>query len=114
MRKIILTTITTVLLSSCSAPTNLYTWSKYENSSYNYLKNSNEKSNANLEEEYKKIIKKQKGTRGIVPPGVYADYGFFLLQSNRVEEGKEILNKEMDLYPESKIFIGKIIKMTEK
>ncbi len=113
MKKIIFTSITALILSSCSAPTNLYTWSKYEKSSYNYLKNNDEKSNANLEEEYKNIIKKQKGIRGIVPPGVYADYGFFLLQANRVDEGKAMLTKEMELYPESKIFLGKIIKMTE-
>lgn len=113
MKKIIVSSIAAVILSSCSAPTNLYTWSKYEKSSYNYLKNRDEKSNANLEEEYKNIIKKQKGVRGIVPPGVYADYGFFLLQANRVDEGKAMLTKETDLYPESKIFIEKIIKMTE-
>ena len=29
--------ITIVSLTSCSAPTNLYTWNKYENSSYNFL-----------------------------------------------------------------------------
>jgi hypothetical protein len=113
MKKIIISSVTALILSSCSAPTNLYSWSKYEKSSYNYLKNKDEKSNTNLEEEYKNIIKKQKGIRGIVPPGAYADYGFFLLQSNRVEEGKAMLIKEMELYPESKTFIEKIIKMTE-
>lgn len=113
MKKIIVSSISALVLLSCSAPTNLYTWSKYEKSSYNYLKKSNEKSNENLEEEYKNIIKKQKGTRGVVPPGIYADYGFFLLQANRIDEGKAMLTKEMELYPESKIFIGKIIKMTE-
>jgi hypothetical protein len=100
-------------LASCAAPTNLYTWSKYETSSYNFLKNSNDKTITNLDEEYNKIIKKQKGIRGVVPPGIYADYGFMLLQSNRVEEGKVMIQKEMDLYPESKIFMERIIKMTE-
>ncbi|WP_395050770.1 DUF4810 domain-containing protein [Flavobacterium sp.] len=113
MRKLILTSIAALVLASCSAPTKLYTWSKYETSSYNFLKNRNDKTNANLEEEYKKIINKQKGIRGVVPPGVYADYGFLLLQSNKIEEGRSMLQKEMDLYPESKIFMDRILKMTE-
>jgi len=64
-------------------------------------------------EEYKKIINSQKGTRGMVPPGIYADYGFVLIQTNRVEEGKLMLQKEIELYPESKIFIKKIYAMLE-
>ena len=60
------------------------------------------------------IIDKQKGKRGAVPPGIYADYGFILLQANRTEEGKAMLLKEISLYPESKVFIERILKMTEK
>jgi hypothetical protein len=77
------------------------------------LKNTNEATSNKLSEEYQKIIKKQKGIRGVVPPGVYADYGFLLLQSNNMVQAREMLQKEVDLYPESKIFIDKIIKLTE-
>ena len=113
MKKIILLLITIVTFASCSAPTNLYTWNKYESNSYNFLKNTNEATSIKLSEEYQKIIKKQKGIRGVVPPGVYADYGFLLLQSNNMVQAREMLQKEVDLYPESKIFIDKIIKLTE-
>lgn len=112
MKRIILI-ITIVSLASCSAPTNLYTWNKYENSSYNFLKNTNETTSNKLSEEYQKIIKKQKGIRGAVPPGVYADYGFLLLQSNNMVQAREMLQKEIELYPESKVFIERIIKLTE-
>lgn len=113
MRKIIYLAITVVLFTSCDAPKSLYTWGKYETTSYNYVKNSNEKSTQLLIEDYQKIIDKQKGTRGIVPPGIYADYGFVLIQANRTEEGKAMLQKEIELYPESKTFIDKIYKMLE-
>jgi hypothetical protein len=112
MKKLLLIA-TIATLTSCSAPTNLYTWSKYEASSYNFLKNTNETTTNKLSEEYQKIIKKQKGIRGAVPPGVYADYGFLLLQTNNMVQAKEMLQKEIELYPESKIFIDKIIKLTE-
>ena len=113
MRNPILAVFTILLLASCSAPTNLYTWNKYESNSYSYLKTTNDKTGSKLSEEYQKIIKKQKGTRGVVPPGIYADYGFLLLQENDVQNAKAMFQKEMDLYPESKLFIGRVIKMTE-
>jgi hypothetical protein len=78
------------------------------------LKNADEQSTQQMIETYQKIIEKQKGTRQAVPPGIYADYGFLLLQANREEEGKAMLMKEIALYPESKIFIDRILKMMEK
>ncbi|MFA6401898.1 MAG: DUF4810 domain-containing protein [Salinivirgaceae bacterium] len=114
MKKIVFISISVLLLVSCSPQMNLYSWDKYETTSYNYLKNNDEKSTQELIETYQKIIEKQRGTRGVVPPGIYADYGFILLQANKTSEGKELLLKEVALYPESKIFIDRILKMIEK
>lgn len=113
MKKLIIVSISIFLLASCSTQKPLYSWGKYETTSYNYLKNSDEKSTQELIENYQKIIENQKGTRGVVPPGVYADYGFVLLQTNKTAEGKIMLQKEIELYPESEIFIDRILKMLE-
>lgn len=113
MRKNAIIIVTVLLLASCSTQKPLYTWGNYETTSYNYLKNADEKSIQELIENYQKIIEIQKGTRGVIPPGVCADYGFLLLQEGKTEEGKEMLMKEIALYPESKIFIERILKMTE-
>jgi hypothetical protein len=104
-----------LLLASC-APTvkPLYTWGKYEDVSYAYLKNTDEKTTLELIETYQKILNEQKGTRKTVPPGIYADYGFLLIQSGKAKEGKALLEKEVALYPESKVFIERILKMIEK
>ena len=114
MKKILFISITVLMLASCTTQKPLYTWGKYEITSYNYLKNSDEKSTQELIETYQNIIEKQKGSRGVVPPGVYADYGFVLLQSNKTEEGKAMLLKAVALYPESKIFIDRILKIIEE
>lgn len=114
MKKTILIILGTILLTACSVQKPLYTWSTYANSSYNYLKNSDEKSTQELIKSYKTIIEKQKGSRGVVPPGIYADYGFLLLQANKTVEGKAMLLQEIALYPESKVFIERILKMIEK
>jgi hypothetical protein len=114
MKKLVIISISVFLLISCTTQKPLYSWDKYGTTSYNYIKNSDEKSTKELMETYKKIIENQRGTRKIVPPGIYADYGFLLLQANKTEEGKAMLLKEVELYPESKIFIDRILKMINK
>lgn len=114
MRTIIFTLTSLVLLVSCAPTKTLYSWNNYEITSYNYLKNSDEKAIQELIKTYKQIIGKQTGTRRVVPPGIYADYGFVLMQANRTNEAKTFLLKEVELYPESKQFIEKILKMIEE
>ena len=114
MKNNIILLISFALFASCSAPKPLYTWANYEKTSYSYLKNSDEKSTQAILEDYQKILGAQKGTRGMAPPGICADYGFLLLQEGKTDEGKELLNREISLYPESTIFIERILKMIEE
>ena len=114
MIKILFLLIPVSLLASCASNKPLYSWSKYDISSYNYLRNNDEKSTQAFIKTFEAIIVKQKGTRKVVPPGIYADYGFVLLQSGKTEEGNAMLEKEIALYPESKIFIDRIIKMQQQ
>lgn len=104
----------TLFLTSCSTPNALYSWENYDDVSYIYLKNGDEKSTEQLIKTYQQLIKKQKGIRKTVPPGIYADYGFILLQTGKVEDGKAMLEEEITLYPESKVFIDHILNMFEK
>ena len=114
MNRILLASLGVLLFMGCVPQQTLYSWNNYETTSYNYLKNSDEKSTQELIETYKKIIKKQTGIRKVVPPGVYADYGFLLLQSDMKVEGTAMLQKEIELYPESRIFIERILKILEE
>ena len=114
MKKNIILIVSIAFLASCATQKPLYTWGNYETTSYNYLKNSDNKSIQEIIENYQKIIETQKGTRGIVPPGVCADYGFLLFQEGKKEQGEKMLMKEIILYPESRIFIERILKMIEE
>ena len=114
MRKSIYLLTLCAFFASCTTQQTLYSWGKYEKTSYDYLKDANEESIQKLIEDYQRIIEKQKGTRGEIPPGICADYGFLLIQEDRVKEGKEMLMKEIALYPESKVFIDRILKMIEE
>jgi hypothetical protein len=100
----------TAIFCSCTVSTQLYTWGDYSNATYNFIKTRTDKDRDELITCYKEIIKNQSGERKTVPPGIYADYGYLLIQTGKSDEGKQMLSKEIELYPESKVFIEKIIK----
>lgn len=114
MKNFIVLIVISVIFGGCGTSKELYSWSKYQKASYNYLKKSDEKSTQLILDEYKKVINTQKGTRKAVPPGIYADYGFLLVQKGNLPEGIENLKKEIQYYPESKIFIERILKLIEQ
>jgi hypothetical protein len=114
MKKYIYMIILSIAVSSCGPSKELYSWGKYEQASYNYLKKADEKSTELIIKEYKSVINKQKGTRKMIPPGMHADYGFLLIQKGNMADGIANLKKEINLYPESKIFIDRILKLIEE
>lgn len=103
-----------ILATSCSVQKPLYNWKGYDDAVYAYTKANNEKSVENLINIYERLIKKSGGTRQVPPPGIYADYGYLLIQKGQTAKGKELLIKETELYPESKPFVDRIIKRLEK
>lgn len=114
MKKLITAVVAVLALCSCGSEKSLYSWYDYEDTTYKYSKRQTDEWKERALKSYQKMSKKQKGTRGVVPPGLYAEYGFMLCNSGNVEEGKSYLRQEIELYPESEIFISRIIKQLEK
>ena len=117
MKPFILSIAFAALVTSC-APTStskpLYYWGDYSKYSNKAIKKNTQEDTANLLKVYEEIMANEtKGSRGIPPPGICADYGYFLMSNGEFEKGKELLNKEISLYPESKIFIERILKIAE-
>lgn len=101
-------------LSSCGTTDSLYSWYDYEDATYQYSKKSTEELQAKVLEQYQKIIEQQRGSRGVVPPGLYAEYGYMLYRTGKKEEGLSFLRTEIKTYPESEKYISRIIKQLEK
>ena len=114
MRNLLIVGFIAFLLSSCSTNENLYSWYNYDNITYEYNKKRTDNLQVKMLEEYEKIIQKQKGSRGAVPPGLYAEYGYMLYKSGKQKEGLGFMRHEIKLYPESEIYISRIIKQLEK
>ena len=99
-----------LLAISCTSTQKLYSWYDYQEDYYHYLKNSDDESYEKLVKTYDKIIAEQKALRGTVPPGIYADYGYLLMEKGKNSEAKAMFAKEIELYPESEVFIASILK----
>ena len=100
--------------TSCSTTKTLYSWYDYEDATYQYNKKPTDELKTAMLKQYKKLEDKQKGTRGVVPPGFNSGYGYLLYKTGKKEEGLEYLKKEIALYPESEVYISRIIKQLEK
>lgn len=105
------TCLLALTLTSCgSSAKSLYSWHGYDDVAYDYSKSQSPESLEKLTNTYQKMIERQKGTRGIVPPGIYAEYGYLLIKQGKVKDGIALMEQEIALYPESSVFINRIIK----
>lgn len=114
MKKILLSICCLIAFASCSTQKTLYSWYDSEEATYNYTKRGTDELLTKAMEQYEKVITKQKGLRGVVPPGVNAEYGFLLFKAGKKEEGMSLLKAEIEAYPESEKFISRIINQLEK
>lgn len=103
---------TTALLAACStAPQKKYDWGNYEQSLYQYYKTPAEL-NALVTSIDATIGNAEKASRP-VPPGLYAEYGFLLLQQGKTQDAITFFGKEKARWPESATLMNRMIKMAE-
>ena len=114
MRKIFLLAIVVLALASCETQQTLYSWYNSEDATYQYTKRLTDDKLKDAIKQYDRVVKKQRGVRKAVPPGANAEYGFLLYKTGNKEEGISLLKAEIESYPESEIFISRIIKQLEK
>lgn len=109
--------------------------SKYEKLTYKNYDQHTPESICDLVVLYEDMVNNPGGMRNTIPPGICAEYGFLLLQEHTLdsfekyatnkqrrvfntddyttlfaEKGLEMLQKEIELYPESETFIAPFIQ----
>ncbi len=98
-----------VLLSACVAQ-DKYHWGSYEQDLLTYYRDSDQETVlvANLGEA---IITGEEN--GKVPPGLYAEYGYLLLESGQAKESIVFFSKEQTTWPESATLMNAMIRVAE-
>jgi hypothetical protein len=100
-----------LVLTACAAPQKKYEWGGYEQSLYEYYK-APASLNALVASIDATIINAEKANRP-VPPGLYAEHGFLLLQQGRHQEAAGLFTKEKARWPESTALMNRMIKLAE-
>ncbi|MBQ9638912.1 MAG: DUF4810 domain-containing protein [Bacteroidales bacterium] len=144
MKRFLFLGVVAVMLSSCTA-SRMYYWgsnpssdggtTRYESLAYRLYDAQSPQSVCDLVCLYEDMVQHPGGTRGVVPPGICAEYGYLLLQASTAEafekyatnkqrrafessnyaqifpeKGEQMLKKEIELYPESAKFIAPLLK----
>jgi hypothetical protein len=88
-----------------------YTWGNYDGSLYTYYKNP--ENSAAYMESLSKIVAEAETSKKTLAPGLYAEYGYMLLQQKKTDEAIVYFNKEKQTWPESGYFMDGMIKNAE-
>jgi hypothetical protein len=105
MKKLVMLMILSViLLSGCARSLNY--WSNYSHTLYKYKKVQTEDALAKHKRCVEKIIRKSEEKGKKVPPGIYCEYGYYLLMEGDSNLSVEYFDKEVMAYPESETFIN--------
>lgn len=92
----------------CQPPPGVFYWGNYSSTLYDYKKNPSDTTLAVHKTALLDIMKNAPEKTKLVPPGVYAEYGYILLKEGKETEGMEYLAKEEQAFPESKVFIQRL------
>lgn len=103
-----------LLIGCASAPTTLYQWGDYQGQVYSMYndpgKSPAEEQIAKLEEDYQKARSSNKQ----VPPGYNAHLGYLYFKIGKVDQAIQEFETEKTLFPESAVYINRLIKQVKK
>lgn len=129
--------------TSCTMTQKLYYWGKqssddtyrYDAAAYNYYDKQSPEAICELIMTYEEMVTNPGGSRQVPPPGVCAEYGYLLLtpdidqifastatarqqkamsRTDFYQYGIELMQREIELYPESAQFIRPLINRAKE
>jgi hypothetical protein len=97
------------LLSGCATTHDKYAWGSYDHSLYVYYKDP--ATVGALSQRLEATIKDADSTKAVVAPGIYAEYGYLLLQQGKAQDAIGAFQQEEKRWPESKVFMDRMIQV---
>lgn len=102
-----------VLMSGCSAKTPMYEYGNYSESYYQLKQNGDAETTKAWKTALEESIDLSNEVGLRVPPGINANLGYLYLKVNDADKAITFFNAEKTLYPESTVFMEKLIKKAE-
>jgi hypothetical protein len=109
VRLILIAPVLFAVLPGCVTNHQRYEWGNYDPSLYAYYKDPTKE--AALAESLSSIISTADSNHALVPPGIYAEYGYLQLQGGKSLAAVELFKQEETHWPESKVFMEHMIKV---
>lgn len=95
-----------VALAGCG-PENLYTWGTYDAAMYKYAQDDT--TQADFQAALLKVIEDNEGAGKRMPPGIYAEYGYQLLEQHRTGDAIAFFEREKATWADSAGFMDTMI-----
>ncbi len=109
LTRLCVTGLLAVILGGCAGP-KLYYWGDYSDTLYANRKTPGDETQFVHIQELREIITVSKQRNQRVPPGVYAELGYFYLKTNQSRLAVDYFRQEQQLYPESTVLMERLIK----
>jgi hypothetical protein len=115
MKRILVIATVAAALAGCASRTpNLYTWGNYEDLVYTAHSSPGsvppEKQIEILEADFHKAVANNEQ----MPPGWHANLGYLYIQIGRMDEGRRELLNEKTQFPESGVFVDRLLANLKK
>ena len=95
-------------LGACQQQTELYNWGEYETTMLAYYKDASHIDA--FEAELLALIEQSDVSGKKIGPGIFAEYGYLLLQKGDIEKSVKFFALEKKRWPESKLLMDTMIK----
>jgi len=95
--------------AGCATQHQHYDWGSYDPSLYDYYKNPAKV--GELSTSLQAIIDAADKAHAVVPPGIYAEYGYLQMQQGKNQRAVDLFKQEESHWPESRVFMDRMIKV---
>jgi len=109
MKRLFMMLLLMLTVMSCAVQNSLYYWGDYSHTLHNQIKEPTPENSAAHEEMLRKIIQESEELGKKVPPGIYFELGYILMQNGNVVQARELFSKEIEAYPESTPFVNNLL-----
>jgi hypothetical protein len=104
----VLLVLLVVAASGCASQSSMYHWGAYDSALYGHYRKPAERE-AWVEALKTALLEAEREGRR-VPPGLYAEYGYALLEEGKSKEAVTYFEKEKAKWPESTVLMQKMIR----
>ena len=102
-----------LLFAGCAPQQKMYHFGNYSQTLYHNEKNQTAESLSKHKQELERIIAESETKNLPVPPGIYAELGYLNMKENNSKEAVRLFETEVNLYPESKHLMERLIQSVD-